>query len=163
MSDRDLSNSQGRKQEQPNYNQAKTRKKAREKKLRTAIFIVLILLLWAGLVYGGFFYSLKHMRETERHFADQLNELKLENQRVEEEIIAAMQLFHNELESSSQEIMQIRNEMNIIQEELELTGESITGTDETRQSLQERITELDEQLVGLKEQLRKLEEAARAF
>lgn len=143
--------------------QSRSKGRLRQKKLKTPMVFVLILLLWAGLVFGGYFYALKQMQETKQHFSNQMMELKLENQHIEEEITGAMQLFSNELENSNREIMQIRSEMNMIREELELTGESITGTDQTRLSLQERITELDKQLAGLREQLRKLEEAVRAL
>ncbi|MDO9535758.1 MAG: hypothetical protein Q7J85_10625 [Bacillota bacterium] len=131
--------------------------------MKTPVVIFLILLMWGGLVYGGYFYALKHMQETEQYFSNQMVEIKLNNQRIEEELIGVMKLVQNDLESFNQEIAQIRSEMNMIQEELELTGESITGTDQTRLSLQERITELDKQLGGLREQLRKLEAAVRAL
>ena len=134
-----------------------------EKKWKTPALIVLSVLIWGGLVYGGFYLAHKEMRETEQYFSNQMIEIKLENQRIEEELTGAMQLVQNDLESFTQEIAQVRSEMYMIQEELELTGETITGTDQTRLSLQERITELDKQLAGLREQLRKLEAAVRAL
>ena len=146
-----------------NLQQPRAKRRLREKKLKTPVIVVLILLFWGGLVYGGYYIALKHMQETEQYFANQMIELKLENQRIEEEIISVMQLVQTDLESFNQEIVQIRSEMNMIQDELELTGESITGTDQTRLSLQARIIELDQQLAGLREQLRKLEAAVRAL
>lgn len=134
----------------------------REKRQKTVSFL-LLLLLWAGLVCGGFFLAHDYLQRTEQRFLGRIDELRLENQRIEKEIVGAMQLFNGELESYKEEIGSIRSEMNIIQEELELTGESITGTDQTRQSLQERMAMLDKQLVALKEQLQKLEEAVRAL
>ncbi len=139
------------------------KKSTRKKWLKTAGIITLILLLWSGLVYGGYHYASNHLLETQQYFAEQLQDIKLENQRIEEEITGTMRMFHDELEKSNLAINNVRSELNRIQEELELTGETITGSDETRQSLQERITELDHQLTALKDQLRKLEDAARAF
>ncbi len=138
-------------------------KKKRQERKKIAIYAVLFLLFWSGLVYGGYYYGTRHLQQTQDYFATQMNEVKLENQRIEEEILEKMKLFHDELEKSNLEIVQVRQELNTIQDELELTGETITGSDETRQSMQERMTELDEQLTALQEQLEKLEEAARAF
>jgi len=142
---------------------ARKKERERSKRKKRVVFFILVLLAWAGLVYGGYSYAARHLQETEQHLANRVEELKLQNERTEEAIIEAMQLFQEELEITTAEIMQVRSEMNAIQEELELTGESITGTDETRQSLQERITDLDRQLAALRDQLQKLEEAARAF
>lgn len=149
--------------QQSDYRQLKTRKKPKRQGQNTAALIVLALLLWAGLIYGGYFFAMKHLQATEQNFLNQIDVLKLENQRIHEEITATMQLLHDELDNFNGEMIQIRGEMNMIQEELELTGESLTGTDQTRLSLQERITELDGQLAALKEQLRKLEEAVLAL
>lgn len=141
----------------------KSKRKLREKRLTSAVSVILILLLWSGLVYGGYYLAVEHLRENREYFTGQVEELKRENQRMEAEITGALSLFQGELENYRGEIQQIRDEMNMIQEELELTGESIIGTDETRQSIQKRMAELDSQLGGLREQLRKLEEAVRAL
>ena len=146
-----------------NQSPAQTGRKIREKQQKTVVLFVLVILLWVGLVGGGYFALRRHLQKTEQYFSRQMNELNAENQRIAEDIVGAMQLFEQELAGSREEMQQIRAEMNMIQEELELTGESITGTDATRQSLAERITELDQQLAGLKEQLRKLEAAVRAL
>ncbi|MGI5823635.1 MAG: hypothetical protein ACOX6Z_06780 [Dethiobacteria bacterium] len=124
---------------------------------------MLIVLLWAGLVGGGYFAVQKHLQKSEQYFAEQLDELKVENQRLTADIVGTMHLFEQELGGSREEMQQLRQEMEMIREELELTGESLTGTDVTRQSLAERITELDRQLAGLQEQLKKLEAAVRAL
>ncbi|RJX24929.1 MAG: hypothetical protein C4554_08060 [Dethiobacter sp.] len=164
MNDQDLIHStRSQVQRQQLSNKTKSGKKLRGERQKTAVSFLLILLLWGGLVCGGYFLAREHLRKTEQHVSNQINELKLQNQRIESEITGAMQLFHQELENYKEEMRQIRSEMQMIQEELELTGESITGTDQTRQSLQERITELDKQLAALKEQIRKLEEAVRAL
>jgi chromosome segregation ATPase len=130
---------------------------------KTATSILLVLLVGAGLVCGGFLLAREYLHRTEQHVSNQVNELMLENRRIENEIKETMQLFKDELESYKEEIQQVRSEMNMIYEELELAGESLTGTDATRQSLQERMAELDKQLAALREQLRKLEEAVLAL
>lgn len=141
----------------------KVRAKGRAKKIKIVISTFLIIILWAGIVYGGYHYGKQYLRQTEQRFTDQLETLVDENKKIEAGIKGTMQAFDDQLVSSNQDLLQIRNELNIIQEELALTGETITGSDETRLSLQERISELDRQLASLKEQLEKLEEAVRAF
>jgi chromosome segregation ATPase len=142
---------------------SKARKRVQEERQKTAISILLVVLVGAGLVCGGFFLAREYLHRTEQHVSNQINELMLENRRIENEIKETMQLFKDELESYKEEIQQVRSEMNAIYEELELAGESLTGTDATRQSLQERMAELDKQLAALREQLRKLEEAVLAL
>lgn len=149
--------------QQSEYNQLKTRKGLREQGQKTVVFIVLALLLWAGLICGGYYFAMKHLQETEQNFLNQINALQQENRRIQEDITSTMQLLHDDLVNFSSEINEVRGEMSMIQEELELTGESLTGTDQTRLSLQERITELDDQLAALKGQLKKLEDAVRAL
>jgi chromosome segregation ATPase len=124
---------------------------------------LLLLLLWIGLVVGGGLGAWGYLHKTEQHFLNRVEEVKLENRRLGNEIVEMMQLFNDELKNYKVEIELVRSELAMIQEELELTGESLTGTDQTRQSLQERMAELDQQLAALKEQLRKLEEAVRAL
>ncbi len=147
----------------PGQSTLKNRKDLKKQEQKTVVFFILALLLWIGLIAGGYFFSMKHLRQTEQNFLNQINALQQENQRIQEDITATMQLLHDELGNFSGEVAQVRGEMNLIREELELTGESLTGTDQTRLSLQERITELDGQLAALKGQLKKLEEAVRAL
>ena len=137
--------------------------KTQKKKLGTTAFFMLMILLWIGLVGGGYFALRGHLQRSERNFSRQVDTIRGENRRIAADITEAMGLFEQELVASREEMEQIRREMDLIQEELELTGESITGTDDTRQSLAERITELDQQLVDLKEQIKKLEAAVRAL
>ena len=149
--------------QQSEYSHLKARKELRGQGRKTVAFFVLAIFLWAGLIFGGYLFAMKHLQETEQNFLNQINALQQENQRIQEEITATMQLLHDELGNFSSEINEVRSEMSVIQEELELTGESLTGTDQTRLSLQERITELDAQLAALKSQLKKSEDAVRAL
>ncbi len=163
MQDHDPGDHPAGKQQANRSCQTAASKKIRGKKQNTTVIYILVFLLWAGLVGGGYFALRWHLQKSEQHFTRQLDALKVENQHIAADIVAAMSLFEQELVASQEEMEQIRREMDLIQEELELTGESITGTDATRQSLAERITELDQQLAGLKEQIRKLEAAVRAL
>ena len=62
----------------------------RDKRLKTALSFLLLLILWAGLVFGGYFYALNRMQEIAQHFSEQVGELKEENQRIGEELTEAM-------------------------------------------------------------------------
>lgn len=135
---------------------AKTKKRVKDKRLKTVLSFFLLLLLWAGLTFGGYFYALDRLQGIARHFSGQVDELQNENRRIGEELAGSMLSLQDGLQ-------QVQGELGFMQEELELAGESITGSDSTRQGLQERMGELDKQLVALKEQLRRLEEATRAF
>jgi chromosome segregation ATPase len=162
MNEQDLLYS-ARSQSSKQQSGSKAQKRVQKERQKTATSILLVLLVGAGLVCGGFFLAREYLHRTEQHVSNQINELMLENRRIENEIKETMQLFKDELESYKEEIQQVRSEMNMIYEELELAGESLTGTDATRQSLQERMAELDKQLAALREQLRKLEEAVLAL
>ncbi len=137
--------------------------KKREKMSKGILFGALIVMVWVGIVYGGFYYSAMHLEKMEERFTHQIERLLSENKQVEAMIAGSMQAFQEELKLTNQEITHIQSELNLIQEELALTGETITGTDQTRQSLQDRMTELDNQLASLRIQLIKLEDAVRAF
>ncbi len=163
MHDRDLAYNKIQKMKQDENIKAKARKKERDRKIKTVFLCALVILLWAGIVYGGFYYGSMHLQEMEERFVSQIDGLILENEQIEARIAGAMQAVQNELELSNQEMMQIQSELNLIQEELALTGETITGTDQTRLSLQERMAELDNQLASLRTQLKRLEDAVRAF
>lgn len=141
----------------------KERRAKRKKRKRTVLVFGLVFLLWAGVVYGGYYFATKQLQETKLHFSQQIDELKQENRRIEEDLVAIMGLLQDELEVSGKELADIMGEMETIQEELELAGETLTGADETRESLQGQISRLDDQLSELQKQIDKLEEAARAF
>ena len=163
MHDRDLAYNKIQKIKQDENIKAITRKKERDRKIKAVFLCALVILFWAGIVYGGFYYGSMHLQEMEERFTHQIEGLMLENKRIEASITGSMQAVREELEQSNHEVMQIQGELNLIQEELALTGETITGTDQTRLSLQERMTELDSQLASLRTQLKKLEDAVRAF
>ncbi|QGT99763.1 hypothetical protein SYNTR_1170 [Candidatus Syntrophocurvum alkaliphilum] len=132
-------------------------------KQRTIIYIVLILFTWAGLFYGGYYFTSNYLQQTHPVVASQIEEIKHENQLIEQNITETMQFFYDEINKSNEEIIEIRNEIAMIQEMLEITGETMDGTDETRHSLQDQMIELERQLTTFEEQLEKLEEAVRAF
>ncbi len=139
------------------------RQKKRGGFLKGLLLLLFVLGAWAGLVYLGYDYATRHLKETEQFFAGQLAGLRQSNAELEKKIAATLQGFQSELARTHAEMEQLRGELQLIQEELALTGETITGTDQTRLSLQERMAELDRQLAALREQLKKLEDAVRAF
>lgn len=163
MKDQSLGEPPAAKRQTTSRRQAVTGRKKNATGQRAAFYFILAILLWVGLVGGGYFAVQKHLQKSEKYFAEQLDELKADNRRLITDVVGAMQLFEQELGGSREEMQQLCQEMEIIQEELELTGESLTGTDATRQSLTERIAELDRQLASLQEQLKKLEAAVRAL
>ncbi len=163
MHDRDLAYTQMKQKKQEEMIKAKARKKEQGRIIKTVFLCVLVILLWTGIVYGGFYYGSIHLQEMEERFVSQIDSLIFENEQIEARLKGTIQTVHNELELSNQEVMQIQSELNLIQEELALTGETITGTDQTRLSLQERMAELDKQLASLRTQLKNLEDAVRAF
>lgn len=163
MNDQDLGQPPAGGQQVANRHQPAAGRRKAAVGQKPVLYFLLIILLWAGLVGVGYFAVQRQLQKSEQFFAEQLNELRTDNQRLTTDIVDAMQLFEQELSGSRAEMQQLRQEMEMIQEELELTGESLTGTDATRQSLTERIAELDRQLAGLQEQLKKLEAAVRAL
>ena len=132
-------------------------KEAKGKKtMKKVLSFFLLLLLWCGVVYGGYILAEEQFQRKAEEFSEQVNVFLEENRRIGSDISATLANFQ-------EEIQRLQDEMGLIKEELELASESITGTDATRQSLQVRIAELDRQLASLREQLRKLEEATRAL
>lgn len=125
--------------------------------LKISISIIAII-VWVGLLYGGYTVASNYFEETHSHLDQQIQEIKLQNQ----EVFSKLGRFNEELKYSNDELLIVRNELDYIKEALEITGETITGSDKTRLILQERMAELDKRLNQLQSQLIKLEEAARA-
>lgn len=122
------------------------------------IFYILTVLLWGGLLYGGYLLALDYFEESNAYLDKKIEEVKIQN----EAALTELQRFNEELQDSTEELVLIKDELNYLKEALELTGETITGSDETRLAIEERIKVLDKQLSQLQKQLVKLEEAARA-
>ncbi|QOY35083.1 hypothetical protein AWH56_020630 [Anaerobacillus isosaccharinicus] len=121
-------------------------------------YILLAVIIWGGLLYGGYNVADNYFKEIHSYLDEEILEMKTQN----EEVIEQLERFNEELQFSTEELTMITLELNVIKEALELTGETITGSDQTRFALQEKISELDKRLNQLTTQLIKLEEAARA-
>lgn len=122
------------------------------------LYSVLAILIWGGLIYGGYTVAKNYFEDINKHIDEQINEMKQQN----EAVIAQLEQFNLELQASTEELLIITNEIAVIKDALEITGETLTGSDATRLALQERISILDVRLNELTAQLKKLEEAARA-
>lgn len=144
--------------ETTNLDETTPRKKRTDRHNKKIIYPLLAILLWGGLVYGGYLITFNYFESTQAAHKEEMQELLDQN----ELIVTQLGQFNAELQSSTEELAMIKNELNYIKEGLELTGETMTGSDETRKALQERMTELDSRLNQLSIQLGKLEEAARA-
>ena len=133
-------------------------KRTQNRHNKKIIYPILAILLWGGLLYGGYLLTFNYFESTQATHKEEMQELVSQNKLI----VTQLEQFNAELQSSTEELTMIKNELNYVKEGLELTGETMTGSDETRKALQERMTELDARLNQLSIQLGKLEEAARA-
>ena len=94
------------------------------------IFIMLI--LWAGLTYGGYYYATDYVQRTVR----EIQETNALNVKVLEE-----------------DIQSLREEMGAIQEALDQTDKTLSSTGSAGEAVNERISLLDDQLKKLEKSL----------
>lgn len=118
--------------------------------------VVLLLLLWGGLAYGGYYYANLTLERHQAQMEQRLQAVQAANEAQIEEM-------KSELAIVQEEMVEVQDGLAAIEEELELTGETIGGTNQTKQALQDRIDQLNKQLNELKTSLKKLEDAARAW
>ncbi|NGQ95851.1 hypothetical protein G3578_11860 [Brevibacillus sp. SYP-B805] len=118
--------------------------------------VFLVVILWGGLVYGGYVYTNHTLEKQQQQMEQRLAEVQASNAQQIKELEAQLATLHDEMNG-------VREGLSAVKEELQLTGESIGGTNKTKQALQDRIDQLNKQLVELKASLKKLEDAARAW
>jgi len=118
--------------------------------------VVLLLLLWGGLAYGGYTYANMTLERHQAQMEQSLQAVQAANEEQIEEMKAELAMVQEEMEK-------VQDGLAVIEEELVLTGETIGGTNQTKQALQDRIDQLNKQLNELKTSLKKLEDAARAW
>jgi len=94
------------------------------------IFIMLI--LWAGLTYGGYYFATDYVQRTVR----EIQETNALNVKVLEE-----------------DIQSLREEMGAIQEALAQTDKTLSSTGSAGEAVNERISLLDDQLKKLEKSL----------
>ena len=118
--------------------------------------VTLAVLLWGGLAYGGYAFSMYTLDKQQQYVNQRIAQVQEENQQQ-------MQQMGEQLALVEEEMHDVQRGLSNIEEELQLTGETIGGTDQTKQALSERINQLTNQLAELKKSLEKLEDAARAW
>jgi septal ring factor EnvC (AmiA/AmiB activator) len=103
--------------------------------------IILLVLLWAGLAAGGFWYAGHYIDRTVREIqeANALNVQAMEAQ-----------------------ITSLHNEMSAIKEALDKTDATISSTGTASEEVNKRITEMDEHLKKLEKSLNILKESGNA-
>ncbi len=103
--------------------------------------IILLVLLWAGLTAGGFWYAGYYIDRAARQIQE-ANALSV--QAMEEQIIS------------------LHNEMSAIKEALDKTDATITSTGTASEEVNKRIIEMDEHLKRLEKSLDILKESSNA-
>ncbi|CAM5787697.1 MULTISPECIES: hypothetical protein [Brevibacillus] len=128
----------------------------RSEEKRSAVPIVLAVVLWGGLAWAGYAFAVHTLDKQQQLVSQQIQAIQTQNaqqMKAMEEQIALVQ----------DEMKQVQSGLSNIEEELQLTGETLGGSNKTKQALQDRIDQLNKQLVDLKASLKKLEDAARAW
>lgn len=130
---------------------------------RTAIYSVLILVIWCGLAIGGYALATSHINKLQAQQAEIESKLLMQIEEVRSENNAKIDDLNAELNALTAKMADVSEKLESIREELQLTSDSITGNDDTKLALQAQISELDKQLEELRVSLRKLEDAARVY
>ncbi|MBP1934096.1 hypothetical protein [Ammoniphilus resinae] len=131
----------------PIQSETSPQRKRKRRAIHPAIPIIIGVILWAGLLFGGYKVAEHYIQNTQSYIDERIAEVNQHN----EEKIGALQ----------GELGKVQEELSAIQEELAMTDETINGTNETKQALESRMAALDKQLASLKNSLKQLEEAIR--
>ncbi|HZG15398.1 MAG TPA: hypothetical protein VE710_10285 [Candidatus Bathyarchaeia archaeon] len=123
---------------------------------RSVMPIVLAVVLWGGLVYGGYAFTQYTLEQQQKYVDQRIAQVKEANEKQ-------VKILEEQLVLVQDEMIKVQDGLSSIEEDLKLTGETIGGTNQTKQALQDRIDQLNKQLVELKASLKKLEDAARAW
>lgn len=127
-------------------------RKKKSKAISIMLFLISIL-VWGGLLYGGYYVATQYINSTEKYIDERLAVIQKSNTENMKEL-------DSELQKVNDELLSIKSELVFIQEDLALTGETLNGTDETKMALQERIKALDTQLTELQKSISRLEDAS---
>lgn len=100
--------------------------------------IIIMLILWAGLTFGGFWYATGYVQRTVR----EIQETNALNVKMLEE-----------------DMQSLREDMSAIQEALAQTDKTLSSTGSAGEAVNERISQLDEQLKKLEKSLNILMES----
>jgi chromosome segregation ATPase len=121
-----------------NSDQQKTPRRKKTSSKLGFIYILLLLLIWAGLVYGGFYF-------TKQYLANAINNIQQTN-------AMNMQEVKERLDS-------LTNEMIALKSELSSTDETLSSSSGIQEQLNKKIDLLDGQLKNLEKSLKILKEA----
>jgi len=127
---------------------------------RTASYILLTIIVWCGLAYGGYTIAKKQMTQLQAEIETTLIS-KIDS--VQEENRHHIDSLNSELADLTAKLEEVSARLESTREELKLTSDSITGNDDAKLALQAQISALDKQLDELKKSLEKLENAARVY
>jgi len=130
---------------------------------RTVTYILLTILAWSGLAYGGYVLATDHISSLQNQQAEIEATLLSRIEKVQEANQAAMDSLNGELTELTAMLDYVSAKLESIREELQLTSDSISGNDDTKAALQAQISALDKQLNELRKSLEKLEHAARVY
>lgn len=147
--------------EETNYEyngiEAPQRGTGRAKSKASFILILFPIILWGGLIYGGYWFVEQRIdqkiNEGQVYFESSIARLAEQNQATIAELVV-------KLDEVNGELINVKNELFVIQEDLALTGETLSGTDQTKVALQQRIEKLTVQLNELQTSIQRLEDAA---
>jgi peptidoglycan hydrolase CwlO-like protein len=134
----------------------RTMSPAKTEEKRSVLPVMLAVLLWGGLAYGGYAFANHTLEENQKYIDNRIDQIEKANEQQIKQMEEQLVLVQEEMKT-------VQDGLSAIKEELELTGETIGGTNETKQALQQRIDQLNKQLVELKASLKRLEDAARAW
>ncbi len=105
---------------------------------KIVIYILLFLLFWGGLVYGGFYL-------TKQYFDQTINNLQQTNALNMQEV--------------NEKLAGLNNELYALQQAISNTDDTLSSSGDIQEELTEKIEILDEQLKALEKSLKILKEA----
>ena len=121
------------------------KRKQEKRKIKPAIIVASIVVLWGSLCYVGYWYT---------------NQMNIKNwayidSRIEEEVNG----LQPKIDEIREEVVNINNELLKINQELAITTDVLYGTDTNKLILQQRIDELNSQLNELQASIERLRDA----
>ncbi|WP_246218180.1 hypothetical protein [Litoribacterium kuwaitense] len=133
---------------------ARSQEQGKEKKTWvTVVWWSLSILLWAGVMFGGYTAAEYYANNTRSYVDDQLATIQAKN----EETLTTLD---TTVSSVKDELVNVQKNLAVLQTKVEETGQGISGNDETKAALQGEVDKLTKQLKQLQQSLAKLEEAA---
>lgn len=133
---------------------------------RKWILRAVILLLWAIVAAGSFYFVYSYMNNIQQ----KLSALELAEAANQSELQQRLDTLETALGEQAvlathlrQQLLDVQSNLETVNEELALAGDTLDTSTETKQALNERISDLSKELDGLRKLITKLEEAARVY